>query len=307
MKKLNYFLVLIAALMLSGSVMAQTTLRYNLKVGEKYGLKQLTTQAIEQNISGMTQNIKNTIGGDVVVTIKGKSGDVYTSEIVFESMLFKMESMMMNITYDSKDEAADMTNPLNKTFSLIVGHPFQMKFDDRGNILDVEGFEEVMNKLVTVFSDNPQQGEMMKKTLSGQFSDENMKHSLSSMFLVYPAEKVKVGTKWTNNTKMMQPVTINNVFNYHVDTVSKDVVTLSGSGTMGTEEGQSMKQMGMIQHFDLKGDLSFSASIDTKTGWPTEIKLTQNLDGNVAIESEQLPAPMEMPMKIKSESTYTKM
>ena len=305
MKKLNFVWLCVAVLFLSSNAMAQKSLRYNLKVGEKYGLKQLTTQAIEQNISGMAQNITNTIGGDVTVTIKDKSGDVYTSEVVFESMLFKMESAMMNMSYDSKDATADASNPLKKTFDLIVGHKFQVKFDDRGNIQEVKGFEDIANEIVSVFGDNPQQGEMMKKQLSGQFSDENMKHSLSSMFIVYPDEKVKVGSKWTSHTKLMQPVAINNTFNYSVEALNKEQITLSGVGSMATVEGQSMQQMGMTQHFDLKGDLSFSASINATTGWPTEIKLNQILDGNVAIESPQMATPMEMPMKITSESTYS--
>jgi len=307
MKKLNFVWLCVAVLFLSSNAMAQKSLRYNLKVGEKYGLKQLTTQAIEQNISGMAQNITNTIGGDVTVTIKDKSGDVYTSEVVFESMLFKMESAMMNMTYDSKDESADQNNPLNKTFSLIVGHPFQMKFDHRGNILEVTGFEEVVNKLIAAFGDNPQQGEMMKQALSGQFSNESMKHSMSSMLIVYPDEKIKVGTQWTSNTKLVQPVAINNTFNYNIDAVSKDVVSLSGTGTLATVEGQSKEQGGMTQHFDLKGDMELTANINAQTGWPSEVKLTQNMDGQVAIESAQLPAPMEVPMKIKTESTFTTM
>ena len=305
MKKINQVMLIVTVLMVSIGMSAQTTLRYNLKVGQKYGLKQMTVQDIEQNISGMTQNIKNTIGGDVSVTILAKNGNVYSSEVVFESMLFKMESPMMNMSYDSKDESADQSNPLNKTFSLIVGHKFQVKFDDRGNIQEVRGFETVASKITSVFGEDQQQAETMKKQLGGQFSDENMKNTLSSMFIVYPEEKIKVGSKWTNNTQLRQPVTINNTYNYTVDQVGKENVSLSGSGTMATEEGQTMQQMGMTQHFDLKGGLSFAASVNAKTGWPTEIKLTQNLDGVVAIESPQLPTPMEMPMKINSESTYS--
>ncbi len=307
MKKLNLFLLLIAVALFSVNVSAQTALRYNLKVGETYLLKQHTTQAIEQNVSGMSQNVNTTIAGDISVKINGKSGGIYTSELVFESMLFKLEAAMMNMSYDSKDANADPNNPLNKTFSLIVGHKFQMKFDERGNIQEVKGFQAILEKLSTVFGDNPQQAAMMKQQLAGQFSDENMKHTLSSMLIIYPVEKIKVGSKWTTNTQLIQPVPIDNTFNYNVDVVNGNEVKLSGSGTMATKEGQSVEQMGMTQHFDLKGDVSFTANVNAKTGWPTEVKLTQNLDGNVAIESAQLPAPMEMPMKIKTESTYTSM
>ncbi len=307
MKKLKFILPFVVVLLLSGNTLAQETLRYNLKVGETYGLKQFTIQNIEQSVSGIPQNVKNTFNGDVVLTVKDKTDDVYTGEIIFESMLFKMESAMGNMTFDSGEETPDMANPLNKTFSIIVGHPFQMTFDNRGNIIEVKGFEEVSNKIVAAFGDNPQQGEQMEKALSGQFSNENMKQSLGSMLLVYPKEKVKAGTKWSNKTKVIQPIPINNTINYNIESVDKERVIVSGTGTMNTPEGHTKEEMGMIQHFNLNGNLSISANIDVRTGWPTEIKLNQNLDGSIAVESPQLPAPMEIPMKIKIESSYIAM
>ena len=304
MKKLNQMLLVAAALLLSLNVSAQKALRYNLQVGETYQLKQHTTQSIEQSVAGMTQNMKTTMGGDVAVTVKGKSGNVYSSEVIFKSMLFKLEGPMMNITYDSKDANADKTNPLNKTFDLIVGHPFDVKFDDRGNVVEVKGFEAIANNVVSAFSDNPQQAEMMKKQLAGQFSDESMKGNLSNMFITYPEEKVKVGSEWTNTNTISAPFVIDNQFDYKVDGISKEQVDLSGVGTMATKEGQTVEQMGMTQHINLDGDLSFTANVNAKTGWPIEIKINQKLDGNVAVESPQLPTPMEIPMKITGVLTY---
>jgi len=290
-------------LLLSGGIMAQKkALRYNLTVGEKYGLKQEQVQDIEQSVSGMVHNIKNTFAGDVMVTINSKTDDVYTSEIVFESMLFKMESAMANMTFDSKEEALDMTNPLNKTFSLIVGHPFQMKFDVYGNVIEVKGFANVTDKIVAAFSDNPQQGELMKKALSSQFSDENMKNSLGLMLLVYPKEKLKKGANWSHSAKVVQPIPIHNSFSYKVESVGKDVVEISGTGLLSTPENASNEENGMTQHFDLNGKLTMTASIDTKTGWPSEVNMNQAIEGHVAIESAQMASPMEVPMKIKVDS-----
>ncbi|WP_439184825.1 DUF6263 family protein [Carboxylicivirga taeanensis] len=307
MKKQNLFLLLVAAVMISLNASAQTSLRYNLKVGETYMLKQNTTQAIAQNVSGISQNIKTTMGGDIAIKITGKSDKIYSSELVFESMMFKVEMPMMNMSYDSKDATADPNNPLNKTFNLIVGHKFEMQFDERGTVNGIKGFEALLEKVTTAFGDNPQSAEMMKQQLAGQFSDESMKNMMSNILIVFPEEKVTAGSKWTTNTMLSKPLPVNNTFNYNVEAVDGSVVKLSGSGTTVSKEGETVEQNGMIQHFDLKGDVVFAASINAQTGWPTEIKMTQNMDGNVAIESAQLPAPMEVPMNIKAESTFTSM
>ncbi|WP_430815258.1 DUF6263 family protein [Carboxylicivirga sp. RSCT41] len=307
MKRLTKVLLFTAAILLSLNVTAQKALRYNLKVGQTYHLKQSTIQSIEQNVAGMSQNVKTTMGGDITVTVKEKNGNVYTSEVVFKSMLFKLEGPMMNMAYDSNDADADKTNPLNKTFDLMVGHLFQVKFDDRGNIQEVKGFETISEKVVEAFSDNPQQAEMMKKQLANQFSNESMKGNLSNMFIIYPEEKVKVGSKWSNNKSIISPFEINNQYDFNVDEMNKEEVNLSGKGVMATKEGQTVQQMGMTQHINLDGDFDFKAKVNAKSGWPIEIKINQNLDGNVAVESPQLPAPMEIPMKITGELTYTGM
>ncbi|MCG8583058.1 MAG: DUF6263 family protein, partial [Bacteroidales bacterium] len=250
MKRLTQVMLVGAALLFSLNVSAQKALRYNLTVGETYHLKQNTTQSIEQNVAGMSQNMKTTMGGDVAVTVTGKTGNVYSSEIVFKSMLFKLEGPMMNMTYDSKNAEADKTNPLNKTFDLLVGHLFQVKFDDRGNIQEVKGFETIAEKVASAFGDNPQQAEMMKKQLATQFSDESMKGNLSNMFIIYPEEKIKVGSTWTNTNAISAPFEINNQYDFNVDDMNKEEVNLSGKGVMATTEGQTVEQMGMTQHIN---------------------------------------------------------
>ncbi|GEM_PF-3998820 len=305
MKKLIQNLLLVACLLLTVSAFAQKPLRYNLENGKVYGLKQMAVQNIEQSVMGMSQDIKSTIGGDITVTIKGKNGDVYDAEVVFKTMVFKLEAMTMTMAYDSENPEADSSNPLNKAFDLMVGHVFDVKFDDRGVVKDVKGFETISQKITQTFSDNPQQAEQMKQTLSGQFSDEKMKYAIGSLFIIYPEEKVRVGSKWSSDSKLAQPVVINNKFDYTIQNLGSDVVKLTGVGTMKTAEGQSIKQGGMVQHFDLNGNVEVIAAVDAKTGWPTEVKMTQKLDGNVAIEMPQSAAPVEMPMKINSEITYS--
>ena len=293
-------LVLVFGL-LAFSLVSFAQLRYNLEIGKEYGLKQLTIQDITQTVQGMTQNIKNTIGGDLVFTIKSKDGNVYTSDFVFASLIFKMESPMFSMGYDSNDSNQE-ENAMTGVFKSIVGYPFTMKFNDKGEILEVKGFEKLMEKVQT--ESGGQAAGAIQESLKGQFSDESMKQSLASMLIVYPDEKPKSGLSWSNTIEQSGAMPLVSKYSYKVSSASSSVVEVQGSGTMATKEGFSQERMGMTQHFDLSGDVTMSAKIDAKTGWPINIKQTQDLEGNVTIESAQLPAPMEMPMSIKGESTF---
>nr|WP_321410643.1 DUF6263 family protein [uncultured Carboxylicivirga sp.] len=298
MKKL-----ILALSLFSISLVGSAQLRYNLETGKKYGLKQLTSQNITQSIQGMAQNIKNTFGGDITVTIKSKDGDVYTSELVYESLIFKMESPMFSMGYDSTDENQE-ENAMSGMFKIMVGHVFTMKFNDKGEVLEVKGFADVMEKMQSEAGGQSMAG-AVQESLKGQFSDESMKQNIGTMLIVYPDDKPTTGLTWGKTLEQSGALPVTTVYNYKVTSANGSVVEMEGTGTMATKEGFSQETMGMTQHFDLNGNISMNAKVDAKTGWPVSIKQTQTLEGNISIESPQLPAPMEVPMSIKGESTYT--
>ncbi len=303
MKKVVSILSLVILTMTILPLSSQAQLRYKLKVGQKYGLKQSTTQDIVQNIQGMSQTIKNTIGGDIGITIKSKDAGVYTSDMVFETLLFKMESTMFSMSYDSTDENQE-ENVISKAFDAIVGYSFKMKFDELGNIIEVTGFDELAKVIAEKYGSDTNSLNMAQESIKGQFSDESMKQNLRSMLLVYPKEKLSIGTNWSNEVQTQGAMPMLSKYNYKVSALNGSVVEISGTGTMATEEGFSQEQNGMTQHFNLSGSVNLNTSIDAKTGWPKKMTQNQDVEGVVAVESPQLPAPMEIPMTIKSKSTF---
>lgn len=294
-------LVLVALLLISGHSQAQ--LRYRLTTGEKYGLKQISSQDITQNIQGMTQNIKNTLAGDVSITILSKEADIYSSELVFESLMFKMESAMANMSYDSKDPNQE-ENMLSKAFDAVVGYGFKMKFDDKGNILEITGFDALVKVIAEKYGSDPASLSLIQESVKSQFSDESMKQNLRSMFIVYPDEKLSSGVQWSNEFETTGAMPMQSKLNYEVKSVNGSLLELIANGTMASAEGFTKEQNGMKQQFNLSGDVVVNARIDLKTGWPQKMVHNQNLEGVVVVESAQLPAPMEIPMSIKSESTF---
>jgi len=287
------------------SLTAQTKLRYNLKTGQKYGLNQLSEQEIKQDIMGMSQVIKNTIGGEIFVTITGKKADVYSSDITFSSLSFKMESPMFSVDYNSKDANADLSNPIAKALGFMVGKVFTMKFNDRGEVLEVNGFQAMMEDLAKSYADDPTTLGQMQQTLAQQFDDESLAKSIGMMLVVYPEDKIKTGATWTHTNQTLKPLPLTSNNKYAFEGKTGDVIELTGTGSSATGEDASMKQGGMTQHLDLKGDMKYTAKIDATTGWPQEVTQEQLLEGTVAVESPQMPSSMEIPMSIKSVTKYS--
>jgi len=74
---------------------------------------------------------------------------------------------------------------------------------------------------------------------------------------------------------------------------------------LSTSEGALTEANGMTQRFNLNGTSDFHLILDANTGWVIENSISQNIDGSVTLEGGQLPAPMEVPMKIKSATKVT--
>lgn len=303
MKKTFQLLFLASALMLTGNVLAQVQLRYNLEVGKTYGFNQSSEQLITQNIQGMTQEITNTIGGLTTFKITAKEGDVYAADMVFESMIFKMESAMFNMIYDSADPDQE-ENALKGPFDAVVGSVFKVKFNSRGEILDVKGFDALAEKISANQSDEMAIA-AMKETLKGQFGDESIKKNLSNTLMVYPQEKIAVGKGWTVSSSTGAPMPIKSDFAFTLVSADATTIKYTGTATQSTIESEGVKQNGMLQQFSMDGKATFDVSINAQTGWPVSFKQTQDLDGSVSIEAPQMPTPMEIPMSIKSKTELT--
>ncbi|TAJ11098.1 hypothetical protein DMA11_18305 [Marinilabiliaceae bacterium JC017] len=304
MRKLLF--VVTMALFMAGTTAVEAQkqqLEYNLKVGETYGFEQLTTQEIHQVITGMANDMKNTIGGEITFLVKSKIDNGYLMDVKYESLKFKMESAVMNMAFDSKNRDANNNEMLNMAFDGIIGKNFEVKMDKTGKINSVTGFEAALEAMAKQAGSNAAMMAQVTESLKQQFSDEAMKQSLEMLTAMFPAEKRKVGESWEIETRTLKPIGMNVRNTYTLTDASKGNWVIKGKGEVQTDKEAKMKQGAMTQSFDLSGTMTTESVFDAASGWVKEVKQEQTIEGQVAIESPQLPVTMEIPMSIKSVTT----
>jgi hypothetical protein len=87
----------------------------------------------------------------------------------------------------------------SKVFHSLLEHPVHMVLAKTGDILEVQGGEELVEKMTESselqddFSKN-----MMKKSLESEFGSQALANSYKQMTFIYPEKKVKVGDSWKN-------------------------------------------------------------------------------------------------------------
>jgi hypothetical protein len=282
----------------------KVSLQYNLKAGNVFKLNQNVLQNIHQDINGMSMDIKMTMTAQTVYTVDKVENSNYYLTISYESLAMKMESMMMNMSYDSKDTASQ-NNPLQAGLSAVVGSKFNAVMDNKGKVLSVSGYDAIVKKITDKMAGDDQKLQQATSLVNQQFSDENMKSSIETMTAIFPENPVAIGESWTVKILTRSTMEIANECTYTLKEADAGKWVLEGANKLSTNGEQAVATNGMNAHFLLSGDGKQNIILNSSTGWMVEAKQHSVIDGKVSIEGGQLPAAMEVPMKIEMDVQAT--
>lgn len=307
MKNLKLILIVFVALLIVGAADAQKyELKFNLAPGTNWKAKQSSIMDINQQVMGMSNDMKMTVEAITAYSVeKVVDGNFYLT-FTYDAMLMKIESPMMNMSYDSK-QPVDAQNPFGTTIGSMIGEKFEVVMDSKGKVKSVNGFDRIMDKMVKSTGGDQSTKEQVIASIKQQFGDEAIKGSIEMSTALFPATMVGIGDTWI--VESMVPV--------NVQLISKSTLTLKdvkdgkwyleGTSVLNSNKDAGIQANGMTQHMDLKGTSAFKTEVNSTTGWVVESVVNQNIEGVVVIEGGQLPSSMEIPMKIKGTTTVTAM
>lgn len=274
MKK-SKLLVVIAFLLLSGSVSAQRkyTLRQNLPIGKKYDFSMVSDQIIKQEVSGQKINISQNIGTDYTFDIR--NGEELNKEIdvVYNRIFMKSSAMGNTMTMDSDDADTTKQNP----FKGIKGASFRMVMQPNGSIKSLTGIDAMLISMASKMSKDSVVINNLKASLAKQFNAEGMKQTMESSLKIYPDQPVKIGDSWTVDTKMQMTMPIETITKYTLKEVKNGVAYLTISGTLISKG--DFETMGNKLQTDLTGTNNGDAELDIQSGLILKSHLRMEMTG----------------------------
>lgn len=299
MKKLFALLLIVG---LSMSAFAQKeTLRYNLKNGETYSMNAKAKMLMKQDM-GFT---KMEMGMDMDISysflVKGKSGEIYDLEIKYTRMVMEMNTPQGKMTIDaSNPNASDPTSQVLKGF---LDSPFMVKMDTRGQILEVNGLDEMMNNILKNMNLPASQKEVLAAQLSQSYGQESFKQNMSNNMPVFPENAVSPGETWETTLKLNTqffPIDIKATYTYKG--VENGAWLIDGKADMAMKGSQNAN--GMDIEYDLTSDMVYNQKLDKSTGWPKDTNAKMNMKGEFKVPaSNELPNGMTIPMEMTMEMT----
>ena len=289
---MRHIIFLIFFTLSGGTILGQSLLQYHLKAGEIYTIKQNATQVITQSLDGALHVITNNIDGILEFKVIGETKGNYNIDLTFKDLNLEMTSSIQGKMMDVRAKDVVEGDVQSNVFHSLLEHPVHLVLAKTGDILEVNGGEELVDKMTASsgleddFSKN-----MMKKSLESEFGSQALADSYKQMTFIYPENKVKVGDTWKNTYQGKMQT--ENTWTLESLTSEHAAITGKADVIMDIKEPSSTMMLTGTQQTTITTDIS--------SGFVQNVKVEGVSEGTSQITQM---GDQEIPTMIKSTITY---
>ncbi|HKO82104.1 MAG TPA: DUF6263 family protein [Chitinophagaceae bacterium] len=278
MKKLTYLRVVITVLVTIISIQsckspsAGKVLKFNLEKGKAYDYDLIWD--MDQQMMG--QDSKINISGGYTIDVTDDKNNVKTLKAVYKDFKMYMKMMGMELDIDTdkpveplsgEDIKANPLGMMSRIFTGIKGKEFIMKVDEEGKVLEVSGFEQIVNGMVDSLETGEDIKMQIRASLKDQFNAQNIKDQFAQVFTIFPNKEVKVGDTWEKSWQLGGRMPAKYVTKYTVKEIEGDHVSLAAQTSIGSDN-DDMK---------IKGTQTGNLLVDSKTGLVINAEFAQDM------------------------------
>src|SRR5690554_5924660 len=246
------FVIAIALLFsfISHNLLAQDTespkidLHLNLLPGDSYLYSVSVDQKMAQEIIGEQLEMNQKLDTDYKYTIESNDGESIKIKASCERLQLTVDHPGDQIEYNSEIKGSDSRF---SELDNLIGKPFYLFLDTRGNIYKIEGFKEL--------GDGLSSNEFLKKL----FTDSALINSLNMD--IYPPHPVSIGSSWNKLANIdLINIQLQNNLSYTLEGTSEDIAWVNVNGDItGLADTSDLK-------LNLKGTQSGTIETDLKSG-----------------------------------------
>ena len=286
----------------SGATLDPIVLRLIFEEGAVYRIRMLQNQSLSQTFEGQTFDISQKFGYEYTYTVTGMEPDGSSwIDIEYTRALYQTETPFGTESYDSANPPGAIPEGA-EGIAAIVGSGFSIKIGLNGQILEVDGLDEMYAQMLSEL--DPAMRQLIESTLEAQFGEEALKDQLGNFFFEFPEDSLQVGDSWSSSeeTAAMLPIAVDSTYtlqSFDEDTALIEVVSSISTGSM--DETLDLDLFAF--DFTLTGVQEGLIEIDLKTGLTNSI-VEQTLTGEMTIEAEgeEVTVPLSIVQTIQVES-----
>lgn len=276
----------VIGLLVITALSAQKPKSYKLKVGQEFTLDVRIEVDMEQDIMGEKQGTKQTINNMDKYEVVSKETNGYRLKVTGVKRKVIMNSQAMNIDMDSDQEGDE-----HVAMRALTGKVYYLNIDKYGKVIKIDDFLAYKAEVKAAFDGTSLAGQADEVLAS--VSEKNALTTFESFFYIYSPSGEK---NWQNEyTVTLSGLPINITLDYSRPN-AKQMVANGKLDLTGDIEVQGTKMQA-----ELLGSQITIFQLDKKTGLSKTVDMTQDLLGELKVQSLSVP----MTVKTKSKATIT--
>jgi len=196
---MKHILILVVFTVCTAGLYGQSVLKYNLRKGDTFLVKQNAEQIITQELDGTSHVLTNTLDGILEFRVVGEYNNYYKVAMEFKDLNLLMTSSLQGELMNVHAKEVSEDDMQSKIFNSLLDQPVEMLLSKTGDILEVMGGDSLVTRMAKSsgleddFSKNA-----MKKSLEKEFGSEALSNSYEQMTFIYAQDEVDIGDTWQN-------------------------------------------------------------------------------------------------------------
>lgn len=182
----------------------QTRLQYNLEAGERFQVLQKGEQRILQELPQGDHEILNRMQSSMELQVTNATAEYFELVLNFTRLRLHMQSSEQGILMDldTEQKTGNAVENTRNLFQQIIDAPIYIRMAHTGEIISVEGGDELIDQLVSSARlEDEFSEELMRSTLEKDLGSQALTEGFMQLTYFYPDSKVEVGDRWRNNYK----------------------------------------------------------------------------------------------------------
>ncbi len=286
MRKLSFLLLAITVLITIATIHScknsKTSEGVLLKFDPEKGKTYDYEIAWEMDQQMMEQHHKINIASGYTLDVIDDKDNIKTVRTVYKNFKMYMNIMGMEINVDTDkpsepvSQAELKANPLgmmDRIFAGIKEKEFIMKVNEEGKVLEVSGFEKIINSMIDSMGVEGDAKMQVQASLQDQFNEQAIKDQFAQVFSIFPNKEIKVGDKWEKSLQVGGRMPAKYMTTYTVKETEGDHVSLSAQTNIGSDNSESDSYQ-----MEIKGTQNGSLLVDSKTGLVINAEFDQDME-----------------------------
>ena len=289
----------------SGASLDPVVLQLDLEDGAVYRIRTLTTQDISQSFEGQTFEIGQKMGFDYTYTVTSREPDESAwVDVTYTRAIFESETPFGSDSFDSADSPSQIPEGA-EGFAAVVGTGFSMKIGSDGEILKIEGLDEMLDQILSELNlPDAEMRQAVELTMRQQYSEQALKDQLGNLLFDFPEGSLQVGDSWnsTQESNVMLPIIAETT--YTLLDFDENTALIEVRSEIRTGEGEGGMDFGLFAFdFTISGTQEGTIQVDLNTGLANSV-IDQILLGEmtVVIEGEEVSVPLNIHQTVQVES-----